>query len=697
MQRIFRFWRSAAGVLIALAGSVGMAVGAAGASAGVAQASVPMAGSAVVAQAPVPRAAGSARIVLAGSAPPIAGRERARGAVGGAERQTVEVWLAGRARAAQRFVNAVTTPGSVSYRRFLSPAGYSARFGPRAGQVRAVESFLTGAGFTGVHASVQDDYVAGTAPVSGIERVFAVRLRRYATGSVGGSSTVVSNDRDLSIPASLRSDVLAVTGLDSARPEAADPAAGAVSRPASPAGASSFRASARPADCSRYWGQKSHAFRPAFDGITRAGVGVCGYSADQIRRAYELGSLHSAHTPTGKGQTIALVQGDGAPYEMFRALTDYAKANGLPRPRRGQYRQEAAGGSSTRPCDHASTPEASLDSEAAYAMAPGADQLMVDGNLCRTGEDGDQGLFDAELAPLTRNGSHPQAAIESVSYFIGLEKTVPASVQRIGHAIALRAAAEGVSLLFCSGDDPGVYQQASDPDVTAVGGTTLGIGAHGQRLFETGWSDRYGTRAGTSGPWHDRGISFAGGGGASRLDAQPTYQQGVVPSSLARGRTGQLERTAPDLAADADPQTGMLTGEIDLLPHGKSTRYTMSTSEGTSQATPLIAGMVADAEQVQTKPFGFLNPLRYSLAGSRAFHDILPERAAQPQIDRASYSTRSPLSSAGGNGKVAPYLFVFDDQDRHDTDQVTATGYDTMTGLGSPEGTAFITALRTGQ
>ncbi|MGH2856807.1 MAG: S53 family peptidase, partial [Solirubrobacteraceae bacterium] len=152
----------------------------------------------------------------------------------------------------------------------------------------------------------------------------------------------------------------------------------------------------------------------------------------------------------------------------------------------------------------------------------------------------------------------------------------------------------------------------------------------------------------------------------------------------------------PDLAADADPQTGMLTGEIDPLPHGKSTRYTTSTSEGTSQATPLIAGMVADAEQGQTKPFGFLNPLLYSLAGSRAFHDILPETTAQPKIDRASYSTRSPLSSAGGNGTVAPYLFVFDDQDRHDTGQVTATGYDTMPGLGSPNGTAFITALRTG-
>ncbi|MGH2910443.1 MAG: S53 family peptidase, partial [Solirubrobacteraceae bacterium] len=590
-----------------------------------------------------------------------------------------------------------STPGSVSYRRFLSPAAFSARFGPRAGQVRAVESFLTGAGFTGVQPSVQDDYVSGTAPVSGIERVFAVRLRRYATGSAGGSSTIVSSDRDLSIPALLRSDVLAVTGLDSARPQAADRAAGEVSRPASPAGASSFRARARPADCSRYWAQRTHAIRPAFDGITRAGVGVCGYSAGQMRRAYELGSLHSARTPTGRGQTIALVQGDGAPYEMFRALTDYAKVNGLPRPRRRQYRQEAAGGSTTRPCDHESTPEASLDSEAAYAMAPGADQLMVDGNLCRTGEDGDQGLFDAELAPLTRDGSHPQAAVESVSYFLGLEKTVPASVRKVGHAIALRAAAEGVSLLFCSGDDPGVYQQASDPDVTAVGGTTLGIGAHGQRVFETGWSDRFVTRKGPSGPWHDRGSSFAGGGGASTLYAQPTYQQGVVPSSLATGQTGQLDRTVPDLAADADPQTGMLTGEIDPLPHGKSTPYTTSTSEGTSQATPLIAGMVADAEQGQSKPLGFLDPLLYSLAGSRAFHDILPQSAAQSQIDRAAYSTRSPLSSAGGNDKVAPYLFVFDDQDRHDTDQVTATGYDTMTGLGSPNATAFITALRTGR
>jgi subtilase family serine protease len=250
-----------------------------------------------------------------------------------------------------------------------------------------------------------------------------------------------------------------------------------------------------------------------------------------------------------------------------------------------------------------------------------------------------------------------------------------------------------VSLLFCSGDYKGVHLPASDPDVTAVGGTTLGIGAHGQRLFETGWSDGLVRRKDSSGPWRSEGVAFGSGGGLSAIYGQPTYQQGVVPRSMAITRAGELVRVVPDIAADADPETGMLTGEIVPLPHSRSTRYETSTSFGTSQSTPLVAGMIADAEQGQRARLGFLNPLLYSLAGSQAFNDVLPENPADPQIDRASYSTRG----LGGRGTIPPYLDLFDSQNPRFTSQVTTTGYDTMTGLGSPNGAAFITALRSGR
>ena len=42
----------------------------------------------------------------------------------------------------------------------------------------------------------------------------------------------------------------------------------------------------------------------------------------------------------------------------------------------------------------------------------------------------------------------------------------------------------------------------------------------------------------------------------------------------------------------------------------------------------------------------------------------------------------------------APGRRVFDSQERAYTRQVTARGYDTMTGVGTPNGAAFITGLR---
>ncbi|WP_329002375.1 hypothetical protein OHA18_04610 [Kribbella sp. NBC_00709] len=49
--------------------------------------------------------------------------------------------------------------------------------------------------------------------------------------------------------------------------------------------------------------------------------------------------------------------------------------------------------------------------------------------------------------------------------------------------------AEGVGMYFSSGDTPGLTTTASDPFVTAVGGTTLGLGAGNHRVVETGWSN----------------------------------------------------------------------------------------------------------------------------------------------------------------------------------------------------------------
>ena len=99
-----------------------------------------------------------------------------------------------------------------------------------------------------------------------------------------------------------------------------------------------------------------------------------------------------------------------------------------------------------------------------------------------------------------------------------------------------------------------------------------------------------------------------------------------MPPGLAAALIGgkpaaQPMRVVPDVAMDADPMTGFMTGATQKLPSG-AIGYAESTIGGTSLATPLFAGLMADAEQAAGHPFGFLNPALYDMARSSAFHDV---------------------------------------------------------------------------
>lgn len=76
----------------------------------------------------------------------------------------------------------------------------------------------------------------------------------------------------------------------------------------------------------------------------------------------------------------------------------------------------------------------------------------------------------------------------------------------------------------------------------------------------------------------------------------------------------------------------------------------------------------------------------YRLSGTTALHDALPLTTSTPPANRDAYLPAS--------GTDSPEVDVFDAQDPTYTRQVTAPGYDTMTGLGTPNGAAFIAGLR---
>ena len=125
-----------------------------------------------------------------------------------------------------------------------------------------------------------------------------------------------------------------------------------------------------------------------------------------------------------------------------------------------------------------------------------------------------------------------------------------------------------------------------------------------------------------------------GGGGTSYNYTQPFYQAGVVPSALALRNEALFGpvplRVVPDISMDADAQSGMLIGLTQTFPKG--VYYDQFKEGGTSLASPLLAGVIADADQAAGAPLGFLNPALYkaSTGTPAAFNDIKPP--AKPEL-----------------------------------------------------------------
>jgi subtilase family serine protease len=644
---------------------------------------------------------------VAGSAVPFATAAAARGLVNGARQLTVQVWLAPRSAAADAYATAVSTPGSGRFGKFLSPSQYAARFGASAGQAGAVEAWLRSAGFSGVTADTGRSYVRATAPVSVIDRGLGTRLRYYRAPSpaTAGPHELHANDGPVSVPASVAGDVLGITGLDNAPPASTWSRAGGLATPPgratprTPRGMSGQPASlpdmqrgggmAAPADagpadpsfpCSAWYGQHLASGLPRMYGATEFPTQICGYSAAQLRHAYGYSPAY-----TGRGQTIAVVELGLVPY-MFRTLTDYAQANGITLPAAADYRELALG--SGPGCGTPFDVEEQMDVEAAYAMAPGAAHLVVGGDSCDNGDYGLQALFNADNAVLDGHGDAPLASVVSNSWE-GFSENQPSQIDVIEHALLVRAAVEGVGMYFSSGDASGVLTPSSDPYAISVGGTTLGIGATASRLFETGWSS--GMYTDSTGAWDFQGENGGAGGGPSLLWAQPAYQRAFVPAALAGapGDRGGLVRTVPDISADGDPFTGMAVGTLAVNSAGHPVGYSQAPTGGTSLATPLIAGLVADAQQGMPRAFGFLNPVLYRLAGTRAFYQ------PQPVTGQTPGKYRAVACSVSACGVLS--LVSFDDQSwtmAGYTGQVSRAGYSTMTGIGVPNAGHFLPLLR---
>lgn len=620
------------------------------------------------------------RHTLADSHPRWATPGTAQGAVAGSTPVTARVYLAPRGGQAKldSFVTAVSTPGSASYQQFLTASQYHERFDPSRATVAAVTRYLTSNGLTVTGIERFHTYLTVQGKAAAADRAFDTTLTRY----LRGGTVVQAPASDLKLPEQIRSQVLGVTGLDTAT-NRAHPASPTPLPPPEPG-----YTNARP--CSLYSGQVQATDEgdystplPPFEG-KRLSYAVCGFVPSQLRGAYGVqNAATGAVAHDGTGQTIAIVDAYAAP-KIPADADEYSTRQGEPTFTAGQFSQVVPTGyTDIAACDPAGWyGEETLDVEAEHAMAPGAAIRYYGAASCD----------DPDLnAALRQVVDDDVASIVSNSYG-DLESGQDAGSVVAFESIAKQAAVEGIGIDFSSGDDgdeqadSGFVQPdypASDPYVTTVGGTSTGIGSAGTRIYQTGWgTDRIPlTDAGT---WSDPEQLFGGsGGGYSDLFPRPAYQLGVVPSS----NTGS--RAVPDIAADADPNTGMLIGETQTFTDG--VRYGEYRVGGTSVSSPLSAGMLADVQQAVGHRLGFANPLLYALAGagSKGLTDVLPQASSNAPLGvvRVDYVDDVGFDPAQG------YRYTVRTFDQ-DSSLVTTKGWDDVTGLGTPNVPGLIRSIR---
>ena len=592
-------------------------------------------------------ASASGRATIAGSQPGWLGHAKNLGPASSNSAVSGRVYLApnGGLAALEEEARAVSTRGNAQFRKFLTPSEYYARFSPSDASVSSVRQWLTSSGLQVAGVEAHNRYVIISGSVAAAEKAFGVQINRYSHDG----QTVQAPSSAMTAPSALASSILSVDGVDTT----VDLMQPATQKPApQPAG---FR-NARP--CSTSYGATAASDQPAFNGNTLPYT-VCGYTGSQFRSAYE-----GATGLDGTGVTVAITDAYASPSIASDAST-YAGRNGDQPYAPGQLTQILPSTFTNvtdgkRECGASGWyGEETLDVEAVHAMAPGARIRYYAAASCN-----DSGFIDSFISV-----DDEDAAQIVTDSWGSPESGTRASVVPVYEVLFLQGATEGITFMFSSGDNgdeaatTGIVQTdypTSDPFVTSVGGTSTAINSAGSLAWETGWGTVKYLRSADATTWNLVGFLYGSGGGES-VFSQPAYQSGITPAG-ARG--------VPDVAMDADPNTGMLIGETQTFPDG--VYYDQYRIGGTSLASPLFAGMTALAFEHAGGGVGLLNPTIYTHPG--AFTDVT---GSGPDAGNVRVDFVNTVDSSNG---LRYSVRTFN----QDSSLAVGPGWDNVTGMGSP-------------
>jgi len=339
----------------------------------------------------------------------------------------------------------------------------------------------------------------------------------------------------------------------------------------------------------------------------------------------QMASLYDYPAGTGKGECIGIIELGGG----YRPtdLKTYFSQLGVPLP---TVLTVSVDHGKNHPTGDANGPdgEVMLDIEVAGAIAPAA--LIAVYFTPNT----DQGFLDAITTAIHDTTNKP--SVISISWGGPESSWTQQSLTAFDEAFQ-DAATMGITVCVAAGDggssdgvtggSDNVDFPASSPHALACGGTSVQASAN-SITTETVWND--GAQGGAT------------GGGISTYFPVPSYQERLSATLTAGGTRPLTHRGVPDVAGDADENTG-----YDVRVDGGDTVI-----GGTSAVAPLWAGLIARINSSNGKPVGYVNPTLYQ--NGTAFHDI----------------------TQGNNGDFA-----------------AASGWDACTGMGSPDGTKVALVL----
>jgi subtilase family serine protease len=598
---------------------------------------------------------------------------------------------------AEELLQQINTPRSAQFHQFLSPDEFAARFAPTDESVAGIVAGLESHGLSAER--IRPTMLRVTGSPADMERTFAVSLHRFAVPArddVPGY-TFHAPLAGARLPAELAGRVAGVFGLDS-------------------------RPSMRP----HYFAAADKIVRPA-PGVVLGPTGnpMGSLTVVDFANQYDLLPLYRQGL-LGTGKTIGIMTfASFTPTDAFA----YWDALGIPVDTNRLSIINVDGGPGA-PSDAAGSEETTLDVEQSGGLAPKSSIMVYQA------PNTSQGFVDL-VAEAVGDGLADSLSIswgewEWIENLANAPVSDPDSGNTVGvtqavHELLVQAAIQGQSVFTSAGDD-GAYEAngdfdcfgpyspavpkscsltlsvdypASDPAITAAGGTTL----PGKQTFcldqactQTysvtvaheqvwGWQYLEGWCAarGTPDPVGCGIFGVGGGGGVSVMFGVPAYQvglRGVVASQPRQAfQAGEYlvqndgvpatyalpspykGRNVPDISFNADPNTGY------------SVYYTSSKAGsslaietfvgGTSFVAPQLNGVSALlGEYVGGKRLGLLNNALYSVAPRARARGVSGTPLHSIQYgNNWSYFGRIGYSPAAGLGTMdvaqfAQYLYA---------------------------------------